>query len=108
MQYIVVTLLYVALPPIAATSYALIWPTVSSRVGLFITLGSLFGVTIGLGTLFWIAQPLVGIGIAAGRRGEQSDPFWELLGSRLVTGAVIETAGICLILLMLARLLRHP
>jgi len=104
---IAVSLLYLVLPPIIATIYALFWPTVSSRVGLFITLGSIFGVIIALGTLFWIAQPLVGIGVAGARRGEQPDTLWSLLGSRLLTGAITETAGVCLTLLLLARLLQH-
>ena len=104
---IAVVLLYLALPPIVATTYALLWPTVSSHVGLFITLSSIFGVIIALGTLYWIAQPLVGVGIAGARRGEQPDTLWSLLGSRLLTGAIIETAGVFLTLLLLARLLQH-
>ena len=31
----------IAFPPIVAMAYAFLWPTVSSRVGLFITLGYL-------------------------------------------------------------------
>jgi hypothetical protein len=103
---IIVVLLYLALPPIVATAYALLWPTVSSRTGLFITLGSILGVIIALGTLFWVAQPLVGAGISGARRGAQSDTLWSLLGARLLTGVIMETAGLCLVLLLLARWLR--
>jgi len=103
---ITVALLYLSLPPIIATTYALLWPTVSSRVGLFITLGSIFGVVIALGILFWAAQPLVGMGISGARPGGRSDTLWSLLGPRLLTGVIIEAAAVYLILLLLARLLR--
>ena len=99
-------LLYLALPPAIATTYALLWPTVSSRVGLFITVGSIFGVIVALVTLFWVAQPLVGVGIAGAGPGEQSDTLWSLLGPRMLTGAIIEVAATCLILLLLVRWLR--
>lgn len=105
-MFVTVVLSYLALPPLIATAYALLWPTVSVRVGLFITLGSIVGVIIALGMLFWVAQPLVGIGISGTRPGEQSDTIWSLLGSRLLTGAIIEAACVCVILLLLARLLR--
>ena len=99
-------LLYLAFPPIAATTYALLWPTVSSRVGLFIALGCILGVLIALGTLFWVGQPLVGIGISHARPGEQPDTLWSLLGPRLLAGAIIEAVAVCLVLLLLARLLQ--
>lgn len=94
------------LPPIIATAYALVWPTVSARVGLFITLGSIVGVIIALGILFWAAQPLVGIGIAGGRPGQRPDTLWSLLGSRLLTGAIIEAVAVFLFLSLLARFMR--
>ncbi len=101
-----VVLLYLALPPIVATTYALVWPTVPARAGLFITLGSVVGVVIALGILFWVAQPLVGVGISRPRPGGRTDTLWSLLGSRLLSGAIIEAVSVILILLLLARLLR--
>ena len=100
--------LYLVLPAIIATLYAVLWPTVASRVGLFITLGSLSGVVIGLGTLFWVTQPLIGIGIAGARLGQPSDTLWSLVGSRGVAGILIEVAAICLLLVALSRWLRSP
>jgi hypothetical protein len=97
---ITVVLLYLALPSIVVTIYALLWPTVSSRVALFITLGSIFGVIVAFGTLFWMVEPLFG------PPSSQPDTLWSLLGPRLLTGAIIEVAGVYLILLLLARLLR--
>jgi hypothetical protein len=73
---------------------------------MFITLGSVIGVVIALGMLFWVAQPLVGAGISGTQSGEQSATLWSLLGPRLLIGAIIEATGVCLILLVLARLLR--
>jgi hypothetical protein len=101
-----VALLYLALAPMVTMAYALLWPTVSSRVGLFITLGSILGMLIALGTVFWAAQPLVGIGISRARPGDPSDTFWSLLGSRLLIGAIFEMCALCIILLLLARWLR--
>lgn len=100
---ITVPLLYLALPPIAVTIYALLWPTVPSRAGLFITLGSIFGVIVALGTLFWIAQPLL---FEPPPSHLPDDSLWSLLGPRLLTGAIIEVAGVYLIMLLLARLLK--
>ena len=105
---VMVVSLYLVLPAIIATLYAVLWPTVSSRVGLFITLGSLSGVVIALGTLFWIAQPLIGVGISGRRPGQPSDSLWSLLGSRAVAGIFIEVAGICLLLVALSRWFRSP
>lgn len=65
-----VVLVYLALPLILAVAYACMWPTVSARMGWFITLGSLSGELIALGTLFWVAQPLIGIGISGARPGQ--------------------------------------
>jgi hypothetical protein len=96
---------YLMLPAIIATVYAVLWPTVSSRVGLFIALGSLSGVVIALVTLFWVAQPLIGVGVSGARPGQPSDSLWSLLGARLLTGAIIEAMSVCLILLLLARFL---
>ena len=103
---VTVPLLYLALPPILAMIYALLWPKVSSRVGLFITLGSISGVIVASATLFWIAQPLVGIGIDGSVKSHQPDSLLSLLGARLLLGTIIEVAGVYLILLLLARLLR--
>jgi hypothetical protein len=83
--------------------YALLWPPVSSRVGVFITLGSIFGVFVALGTLFWMAQPSL-FGPVPSHLPD--DSLWPLLGPRLLTGAVIELAAVCLILLLLARVLK--
>jgi len=100
------TAFYLVLPAIIATLYAVLWPTVSSRVGLFIMLGSLSGVVIALGTLFWVAQPLIGIGISRARLGQPSDTLWSLVGSRGITGILIEVAAVCLVLVALSRWLR--
>jgi hypothetical protein len=103
---VMLTAFYLVLPAIIATLYAMLWPTVSSRVGVFIMLGSLSGVVIAVGTLFWIAQPLIGVGISRARSGQPSDSLWSLLGSRAVTGILIEAAAVCLVLVALSRWLR--
>jgi len=102
----VVVLVHLALPPILATLYAIFWPTVPSRVGLFITLGSLFGLAITLAILFWVAQPLVGIGITGARRAQPASTLWSLLGPRMLAGIFMEVVGMGLILVLLARGLR--
>ena len=103
---VMVVSLYLVLPAIMATLYAVLWPTVASRIGLFITLGSLSGVVIALGTLFWVVQPLVGAGISGVRPGQPSVGLWSLLGSRAVVGILIETVAVCLLLVALSRWLR--
>ena len=97
---------YLVFPPIAALAYAYLWPTVSPRVGLFVTLGTVLGIAIAVGTLLWAAMPLVGIGISRARPGEQSDSSWSLLGPRLLIGAIVEICAVGLVLLLLARWLR--
>ena len=91
---------YLVLPALIATLYAMLWPTVSSRIGVFITMG--------VGTLFWITRPLIGIGISRARPGQPSDSLWSLLGSRAVAGILIEAAAVCLLLIALSRWLRSP
>jgi hypothetical protein len=98
---------FLAFASVAAFVYAFLWPTVSARVGLFITFGSVFGTVIALGTLFWAATPLVGIGISRARLNEQSDTLWSLLGPRLLIGAAIEICAVGLVLFLLARWLRQ-
>jgi hypothetical protein len=100
--------LCLVLPAIIATLFALIWPSVSSRVGLFITLGTLSGGVVGLGTLFWVVQPLIGVGISGARPGQRSVTLWSLLALRGVAGILIETAAVCLLLVALSRWLRSP
>ena len=97
---------YLAFPPIAAFSYAFLWPTVSARVGLFITLGTVLGIIIAVGSGFWAAMPLAGIGISRTAPGERSDTLWSVLGPRLMIGALIEISAVCLLLFLLARWLR--
>ena len=99
---------YLVFPALIATLYAMLWPTVSSRIGVFITMGSLSGLVIGVGTLFWITRPLIGIGISRARPGQPSDSLWSLLGSRAVAGILIEAAAVCLLLIALSRWLRSP
>jgi hypothetical protein len=100
---IIAALISLALPLILAMTYALLWPTVPSRVGLFITVGSLSGILLAAATLFWVAQPLVGIGISGIRPGQPSTPLGSLLGSRVLAGILTEAVGVCLILLLLGR-----
>ena len=83
-----------------------LWPTVASRAGLFIILGSLSGVVIALGILFWIAQPLIGVGIGGARPGQPSGGLWSLVGPRAVAGVVIEATAVFLLLVALSRWLR--
>jgi hypothetical protein len=87
---VMVAALYLVLPVIISTLYAVLWPTVAARVGLFITLGSLAGVVIALGTLFWVAQPLIGVGIAGARPGQPPSSLWSLLGSRAVADSSLK------------------
>jgi hypothetical protein len=103
---VMVAALYLVLPVVISTLYAVLWPTIPSRAGLFIILGSLSGVVIALGLLFWIAQPLIGVGIAGARPGQPSGGLWSLLGSRVVAGVVIEAAAVPLLLVVLSRWLR--
>jgi len=77
---VMVAALYLVLPVIISTLYVVLWPTVASRAGLFIILGSLSGVVIALGILFWIAQPLIGVGIGGARPGQPSGGLWSLVG----------------------------
>jgi hypothetical protein len=97
---------YLVLPVVISTLYAVLWPTVPARAGLFIILGSLSGVVIALGLLFWIAQPLIGVGIAGARPRQPSGGLWSLLGSRAVAGVVIEAAAVSVLLVALSRWLR--
>jgi hypothetical protein len=97
---------YLALPPIAAFAYAVLWPTVPTRVGLFIILGTVLGIIIAVGAVLWAAMPLAGIGISRAAPGERSDTSWSVLGPRLLIGAVVEMSAVCLLLVLLARGLR--
>src|SRR3569833_4696485 len=97
---------YIVLPAIIATLYAVVWPTVSSRVGLFITLGSVSGMVVGIASLFCVAQPLIGVGSSAARPGQTSDSLGSLLGSRAMAGAIVEVAAVCLLLVALSRWLQ--
>jgi len=103
---VMVAALYLVLPVIISTLYVVLWPTVASRAGLFIILGSLSGVVIALGILFWIAQPLIGVGIGGARPGQPSGGLWSLVGPRAVAGVVIEATAVFLLLVALSRWLR--
>jgi len=103
---VMVAALYLVLPVIISTLYVVLWPTVASRAGLFIILGSLSGVVIALGILFWIAQPLIGVGIGGARPGQPSGGLWSLVGPRAVAGVVIEATAVFLLLVELSRWLR--
>jgi hypothetical protein len=105
---VILAALYLVVPAIIATLYAVIWPGVSSRIPLFITLGALSGGVVALGTLFWVVQPLIGVGISGARPGQRSVTLWSLLGSRGVAGILIETVAVCLLLVALSRWLRSP
>jgi hypothetical protein len=103
---IVLLAAYLAFVPIAAFAYAFLWPTVSARVGLFITLGTVLGIIIAVGAVLWAAMPLVGIGVSRAAPGQRSETLWSVLGPRLLIGALIEIGTVCLLLFLLARWLR--
>ena len=102
---IVLLAAYLVFAPIAAFAYAFLWPTVSARVGLFITLGTALGMIISVGAVFWVAMPLVGMGISRAAPGERGT-LWSVMGPRLLIGALIEMSAVCLLLFLLARWLR--
>jgi len=103
---IVLLAAYLAFAPIASFAHAFLWPTVSARIGLFITLGTVLGIIIAVGTVFWAAMPLAGIGISRAAPGARSDTLWSVLGPRLLIGALVEISAVCLLLFLLARWLR--
>ena len=103
---IVLLAAYLAFAPVAAFAYAFLWPTVSARIGLFITLGTVLGIIIAVGAVIWAAMPLAGVGISRAAPGERSDTLWSVLGPRLLIGALVEIVAICLVLFLLAHWLR--